>query len=67
MWNVANVTPEEAAHKDGILRRWCDEVDRDPDEIERTVSLGPLVIRDDPADARAWVARYRAANKGADL
>jgi alkanesulfonate monooxygenase SsuD/methylene tetrahydromethanopterin reductase-like flavin-dependent oxidoreductase (luciferase family) len=66
MWNVANVTPDEAAHKDAVLRRWCDEVGRDPDEVERTVSLGPLLIRDDPAEAAAWVARFREANTGAD-
>jgi alkanesulfonate monooxygenase SsuD/methylene tetrahydromethanopterin reductase-like flavin-dependent oxidoreductase (luciferase family) len=66
MWNVANVTPEEAARKDGILRRWCDDVGRDTDEIERTVSLGPLVIRDDPADVAAWVASFYEANPGTD-
>jgi alkanesulfonate monooxygenase SsuD/methylene tetrahydromethanopterin reductase-like flavin-dependent oxidoreductase (luciferase family) len=65
MWNVANVTPEEAAHKDAILRRWCDEVGRDPDAIERTLSLGPLVIRDGASGARAWVARFHDANPGA--
>ena len=62
MWNVANVTPDEAAHKDGVLRRWCDEVGRDPDAIERTISLGPMVIRDDPAEAKAFEARFQAAN-----
>jgi alkanesulfonate monooxygenase SsuD/methylene tetrahydromethanopterin reductase-like flavin-dependent oxidoreductase (luciferase family) len=66
MWNVANVSPEEAARKDGILRRWCDEVGRDSDAIERTLSLGPLVIRDEPADAAAWVANFYQANPGTD-
>jgi len=61
-WNVAMVTPEQAAAKDVVLRRWCDEVGRDPDEIERTLSLGPLVIRDDPADAQATIARFRDSN-----
>jgi alkanesulfonate monooxygenase SsuD/methylene tetrahydromethanopterin reductase-like flavin-dependent oxidoreductase (luciferase family) len=61
-WNAANVTPEEAAHKDSVLRRWCDEFGRDPDEIERTISLGPMAIRDDPADAARLVAGYRARN-----
>jgi alkanesulfonate monooxygenase SsuD/methylene tetrahydromethanopterin reductase-like flavin-dependent oxidoreductase (luciferase family) len=65
MWNVAQVTPEEAAHKDKVLRHWCDEVGRDPDEIERTLSLGPLLIRDDGADVTAWEERYRVANPGA--
>jgi alkanesulfonate monooxygenase SsuD/methylene tetrahydromethanopterin reductase-like flavin-dependent oxidoreductase (luciferase family) len=63
-WNVSLVTPEEAAHKDEVLRRWCDEVGRDPDSIERTLSLGPIVIRDDAADARAVIARFHEANPG---
>jgi alkanesulfonate monooxygenase SsuD/methylene tetrahydromethanopterin reductase-like flavin-dependent oxidoreductase (luciferase family) len=61
-WNIAMVTPEQAAHKNDVLRRWCDEVGRDSDEIERTVSLGPMVIRDDPTEARAVVAKIKATN-----
>jgi alkanesulfonate monooxygenase SsuD/methylene tetrahydromethanopterin reductase-like flavin-dependent oxidoreductase (luciferase family) len=65
-WNVANITPDEAAHKDEVLRRWCDEADRDPDEIERTFGLGPTIIRDDPAEAKAVLARYQETNHGLD-
>ncbi len=55
-WNVAGVSPEEAARKRDVLYRWCEEVDRDPSEIELTVSLGPVVIRDDAAEAeRVWL------------
>jgi F420-dependent oxidoreductase-like protein len=61
-WNVAQVTPEQAAHKNDVLKRHCQDVGRDPNEIERTLSLGPMVIRDDPADARAVVAEIQAAN-----
>jgi alkanesulfonate monooxygenase SsuD/methylene tetrahydromethanopterin reductase-like flavin-dependent oxidoreductase (luciferase family) len=61
-WNVAQVTPEQATHKDDVLRRWCDEVGRDSDEIERTVSLGPMLIREDEADARAAIARFHDSN-----
>ena len=61
-WNAANLTPDEAAAKDVILRRWCDEVGRDPDEIERTMSLGPMLIRDDASDARAMIARFHESN-----
>lgn len=61
-WNVAQATPEEAASKDEVLRRWCDEVGRDPSSIERTLSLGPLAIRDDPAEARALIARFHETN-----
>jgi len=63
-WNVAMVSPEEAARKDVVLRRWCDEVGRDQSEIERTVSVGPMLIRDDDADARATIARFHEANPG---
>jgi alkanesulfonate monooxygenase SsuD/methylene tetrahydromethanopterin reductase-like flavin-dependent oxidoreductase (luciferase family) len=63
-WNVALVTPEEAGQKDEALRRWCDEVGRDPDSIERTVSLGPVAIRDDPAEADRLIARYHERNVG---
>jgi alkanesulfonate monooxygenase SsuD/methylene tetrahydromethanopterin reductase-like flavin-dependent oxidoreductase (luciferase family) len=63
-WNVAMVTADEAGAKDEVLRRWCEEVGRDPDSIERTISLGPLAIRDDPVQARALVARFHEANPG---
>lgn len=63
-WNVSLVTPEQAAHKDGVLRRWCDEVGRDSDEIERTLSLGPMLIRDDPAEAQAAIGRMHETNPG---
>jgi F420-dependent oxidoreductase-like protein len=65
-WNVANITADEAAAKDAVLRRWCDEVGRDPDEIERTFGLGPTIIRDDPAEAQAVLARYQSTNPGMD-
>jgi alkanesulfonate monooxygenase SsuD/methylene tetrahydromethanopterin reductase-like flavin-dependent oxidoreductase (luciferase family) len=61
-WNVAQVTPEQAAHKVAVLHRWCEEVGRDADEIERTMSLGPMVIREGPAEARATVARFHETN-----
>jgi len=63
-WNVAMVTPEQAAHKDQVLRRWCDEVGRDSDHIERTVSVGPMVIRDDAAEAQAAATRIKETNPG---
>ena len=63
-WNVAMVSPEEATRLDDVLRRWCDEVGRDEGEIERTLSLGPVVIRDDPAEAKAVIAGFHAANPG---
>lgn len=43
---------ENVKRKDEILRRHCDEVGRDESEIERTVGVGTIVIRDDPEEAR---------------
>ena len=63
-WNAANLTAQEAGLKDAVLRRWCDEVGRDSGEIERTISLGPLAIRDDPADAERLIAGYHQRNPG---
>ncbi len=65
-WNAATekLAPADAAHKDAVLRHWCDEVGRDSDEIERTLSLGPLAIRDDPADAERLIASYHERNPG---
>jgi alkanesulfonate monooxygenase SsuD/methylene tetrahydromethanopterin reductase-like flavin-dependent oxidoreductase (luciferase family) len=62
MWNVANVTPDEARQKDEVLRRWCDEVGRDPEAVERTISLGPVLVRDDPADAARVIAGFHERN-----
>jgi alkanesulfonate monooxygenase SsuD/methylene tetrahydromethanopterin reductase-like flavin-dependent oxidoreductase (luciferase family) len=64
MWNVANVTPDQARHKDEVLRRWCDDLGRDPGSIERTVSLGPTLIRDDPAEAERVIAGFHERNPG---
>ena len=66
MWNVAGVDPATAQRKVDILRRHCEEVGRDPSEIELTVSLGPTVIRDDPAEADKVVAAVAARHNGFD-
>jgi alkanesulfonate monooxygenase SsuD/methylene tetrahydromethanopterin reductase-like flavin-dependent oxidoreductase (luciferase family) len=63
-WNIAQVTPEQSAHKVAVLHRWCDEVGRDPAEIELTLSLGPMLIRDDPAAAENEAARIKQTNPG---
>ena len=61
-WNVSMVDHAQAAEKNAILDRWCAEVGRDPAEIERTVSLGPIAIREKDADAKALVAAFHARN-----
>ncbi|MFL5726386.1 MAG: LLM class flavin-dependent oxidoreductase [Chloroflexota bacterium] len=53
-------------HKDAVLRRWCEEVGRDHAEIERTLGLGLVVIRDDPAAARRVEATIRQQHPGYD-
>jgi alkanesulfonate monooxygenase SsuD/methylene tetrahydromethanopterin reductase-like flavin-dependent oxidoreductase (luciferase family) len=43
---------ESVKHKDEVLRQHCAEVGRDESEIERTVGMGVIVIRDTEAEAR---------------
>ncbi|MGH8925533.1 MAG: LLM class flavin-dependent oxidoreductase [Acidimicrobiia bacterium] len=50
MWNGFG-NPEITAHKIRVLRKHCEEVGRDPAEIELTVGCKPL-IRDTEAEAR---------------
>ncbi len=37
-WNTFG-PPENFAHKNAVLDRWCAEIGRDPSEIERTVAI----------------------------
>ena len=59
-WNTSG-TPEEFAAKDAILREHCLEVGREQAAIERTVSF-PIVIRDDPEEARRALAAILVQN-----
>ncbi len=43
---------DNVRRKEEILLRHCEEVGRDPSEIERTVGMGTCIIRDDPAEAQ---------------
>jgi alkanesulfonate monooxygenase SsuD/methylene tetrahydromethanopterin reductase-like flavin-dependent oxidoreductase (luciferase family) len=45
-------TPEQVAHKEEVLLKHCAAVGRNPDEIERTVGVGNMVIRNNPAEAQ---------------
>jgi alkanesulfonate monooxygenase SsuD/methylene tetrahydromethanopterin reductase-like flavin-dependent oxidoreductase (luciferase family) len=56
---------ETVKRKDEILRRHCDEVGRDPSEIHRTVGVGVIVIRDDPAEAQRVLDETFRHNAGA--
>ena len=50
--NKVGGTPEQVAHKEEVLLKHCAAVGRNPDEIERTVGVGNMVIRNNPADAQ---------------
>jgi probable F420-dependent oxidoreductase len=45
IWNGFG-DPEQAARKSGILDGWCQEVGRDPKEIERSITVRPQNIKD---------------------
>lgn len=56
---------ERVRRKEAILLQHCTEVGRDPAEIERTVNLGVVVIRDTQAEARRRLAELASHNGGA--
>ncbi len=62
-WNTGGDI-EFVRHKDEVLRRWCEDVGRDEAEIERTLGLGLVIIRDDPAEARRIDAVFREQHPG---
>ncbi|HEY3522874.1 MAG TPA: TIGR03560 family F420-dependent LLM class oxidoreductase [Candidatus Limnocylindrales bacterium] len=64
-WNTGGDV-EFVRHKDEVLRRWCDEVGRDESEIERTLGLGTVIIRDREPDARAYYAELQRRHPGFD-
>ena len=49
IWNAFGL-PDELAHKDEVLRRHCEDVGRNPDEIERSVGC-KVTIRSTEAEA----------------
>jgi F420-dependent oxidoreductase-like protein len=55
MWHSFE-NPEVMAHKIGVLRKHCADVGRDPAEIE-PIGGSWVVIRDDPAKAKAHLQR----------
>ena len=54
---------ENVKRKETILLQHCETVGRDPAEIERTVSLGTVVIRDSRAEARRVQEAIAAAQR----
>ena len=65
MWNVSGDV-ETIRHKNEVLRRWCHEVGRDSDEIERTLLPGVVVVRRSEREVQAVVDRIRQVNRGFD-
>ena len=64
-WNT-HPSLEFVRHKDEVLRQHCQEVGRDEAEIERTLGLGLVVIRDDPEAARRVEEGFREHHPGYD-
>lgn len=58
---------DNVKHKDQVLRRHCEEVGRDPSEIERTAGVGVCIIRDSATEAQRVFEATFAANGNARL
>ena len=39
-WNVPFITPEQFAHKNGVLNEHCEKVGRNPNDITRAINVG---------------------------
>ena len=59
-WNTGG-SVEELREKDATLRERCEEVGRNPDEIERTATV-TIALRDDEDAARKVLSETAAAN-----
>lgn len=51
-WNAAYISPEEFARLNNVLDQRCDEEDRDPTEIRRSVNLMFMLAADDAGAKR---------------
>lgn len=60
-WNAFG-DPETLAHKDSVLRAHCDDVGRDPAEIERTVAA-KVLIGDTEAEAQRQLETVMEHNR----
>ena len=58
---------ENVKRKDAVLIQHCEQIGRDPAEIERTTGVGAVIIRDSRAEARRVFEAAFAGNGKADL
>jgi alkanesulfonate monooxygenase SsuD/methylene tetrahydromethanopterin reductase-like flavin-dependent oxidoreductase (luciferase family) len=58
-WNAAYVPPAEFRRLNRVLDRWCDQLDRDPSEIERSINL-VFAMGEDDAEAASIEAALDA-------
>jgi alkanesulfonate monooxygenase SsuD/methylene tetrahydromethanopterin reductase-like flavin-dependent oxidoreductase (luciferase family) len=65
VWNTGGDVTEARA-KDALLREWCQRVGRDESTIERSIGVGPIVIRDRRADATRVAEATGRLNGGWD-
>ncbi len=65
VWNTGGDVAEARA-SDALLREWCARVGRDEATIERSIGVGPVVIRDRRADAARVVDEMHRCNRGWD-
>jgi F420-dependent oxidoreductase-like protein len=60
--NNVGGSPERVQHKDEVLLRHCEEVGRDPAEIERTLNGPVVIIRDSVREAQNVARRIFESN-----
>ena len=56
MWNIPMLTPDQIRIKNQVLERLCQDIQRDCDEIERSI-LTPVYIQTDPAEVQSLLER----------
>lgn len=66
-WNVPYINLEEYERLNGVLDEWCERVDRDPAEMERSVNLHMLMGVNEPDAERIRTERAGLFGGGGGL
>ncbi len=66
-WNVPYINVEEFERLNGVLDEWCDRVDRDPSDLERSVNLHMLMGANEADAARVLEERATTFTRGGAL